>query len=420
MKRRELLKALSASAVPLLTGCGITRIDTWNVLLRSDVIHNFAEENAILDKARVEWSEDGNVRILYVRGSGYERGYQQGVLLRDEIQRNIGYLYRQALRKFPIPELFDEVYERMSPFIPHDYAEEMRGLAHGARIPLHMVHHIHILPDIGEWGGKKHLVKIVKQMMHGDALELWGTSCSNLCVTGDAAANGGFYTVRVLDWGLHKISHLHKYPLLTVAFPDDGVPNVNIGWVGFLGAVSGMNAKGITLGEMGYGDPPGEVLNGIPMCFMMREVLTHATSLNDSRRIIKDAVGTNSYVFLMSDGKTRDSEMYVKDRNRFLVFKAGEKVNDGKENINPIKDILYGGHYLDKMEEALTSYHGSITPEVLMKDIIPKIVMPSNFQNVVYDPVNLKFWVTNAVDQDTRAAEGVYTFFDFGAVLRNG
>jgi hypothetical protein len=52
-----------------------------------------------------------------------------------------------------------------------------------------------------------------------------------------------------------------------------------------------------------------------------------------------------------------------------------------------------------------------------MKEIVPKIAMPSNFQNVVYDPAGLKFWVNNAGSRTERAAERPFTYFDFGMVL---
>ncbi len=420
MKRRDFIKILSASALPALSGCALvrlSRIDTWNVLLRSDVIQTLEQERAVVDKAHTEWSEDGRVRVLFVKGSPYERGYQQGALLRKEIEINLGYLYRQALKKFPIPELFNEVYDRMRPFIPQEYVDEMRGLAHGARVPLEMIHHIHILPEIGEWGGKKRLVKVVKSMMNGDPEDTWGTSCSNFCFADSAAKDRGFYSVRILDWGLHRISKLHKFPLITIGVPEEGNVYANIGWVGFLGAVSGMNAAGITLGEMGYGDPAGETLHGIPMPFLLRNVLTYASSLTDVRKILKEAPGTNSFIFMMTDGKKREGEIYIKDAQRFVTFRSGDRVADGKVSLAPIKDVLYGGHYNDRMAELFGKYKGELSPDFVMNNIIPQIGMPSNFQNVIYDPVNLRFWLANAEDSETKASAGPYTPFDLRAAL---
>jgi len=400
----------------LVTGCGYLRIDPNHYLFRSDIIESVEQEKAIVAKAKLEWTADGRARVLYVSGTPYERGYQQGRLLREEVRDNLLYLYDKVLDKYHFEELLDESYERQRPFIPQEYIDEMQGLAHGSRLPLRVVHAIHALPEITEWGGKKKYKKLIKEMMDGVLL---GTSCSNFAANKTATADGKMYTVRVLDWGLHKLSKLHEYPLITVTVPDKGkgVPSANIGWVGFLGAVSGMNAEGITLGEMGYGDPEGETMRGRPMPFVLRDVLTYAKSLKDVRKIIKEAPPTNSFVFLMSDGKTGDAELYVRDRYRFDVFKAGKDLEDKGKRFPAISGIVYGGHYQDKMTSKLGETRGTMTPDTIMKDVIPYIAMPSNFQNVLYSPNDLSFWFTNAAGPKARAAEQPYTFYDFKAGL---
>lgn len=419
LSRRQALRFLGASSMLTfsgfsLSGCFTSRIDKFNVLLRSDSILTPEDERAVVQKANLEWSTDGRIRVLYLRGTPYERGYQHGYLLRKEISENFLYMYERAVDKFVIEELFDEAYERARPFIPQSYVEEMHGLAHGSKLPLRIIHAMHILPEIGEWGGKKRIAKIAKQMIRGE----FGTTCSNFCALPGAARGGAFYTVRILDWGLHRISKLHEFPLIAVHHPEQGYAFANIGWVGFIGAISGMNAQGITLGEMGYKNPLNETLRGTPMPFLLREVLQSAHSLKDVRQIIQGAPGTCSYLFLMSDGKTREAEMYFRDRDRFLVAYPSHEVSDGGKVLPAIPDTLYGGHYPERMTELLTSYHGQITPELLQREIIPKMAMPSNFQDVIYDPTTLQFWVANAKSPTERAAEQPYTFFDLAAALK--
>jgi hypothetical protein len=398
-----------------LSGCGYLRIDPDHFLFRSDVITSVEQERAIVAKAKLDWTEDGRARVLYLSGTPYERGYQHGKLLREEVRDNLLYLYDKILDKYHFEELLEEAYERQRPFIPQEYIDEMHGLAHGARLPLKVVHGIHALPEVTEWGGKKVYKKLIKDMMDGVLL---GTSCSNFCANKSATADGKMYTVRVLDWGLHKLSKLHEYPLVTVSIPEKGIASANIGWVGFLGAVSGMNAKGITLGEMGYGDPDGETMRGEPMPFLLRDVLSQASNLSDVRKIIKNAPGTNSFVFLMSDGKTGKSELYVRDRSRFEVHQPGENLEDRGNKFPAIKGLLYGGHYQDKMTSKLSETRGALTPEKIMKDVIPFIAMPSNFQNVLYSPSDLQFWFANAKGPKQRAAEQPYSFYDFGKGLK--
>jgi hypothetical protein len=170
---------------------------------------------------------------------------------------------------------------------------------------------------------------------------------------------------------------------------------------------------------MGYGDPEGETMRGRPMPFVLRDVLTNAKSLKDVRKIIKEAPPTNSFVFLMSDGKTGDAELYIRDRYRFETFKAGKDLEDKSKIFPAIPGIVYGGHYQEKMTSKLGETRGTMTPEIIMKEVIPYIAMPSNFQNVLYSPNDLSFWFTNAAGPKARAAEQPYTFYDFKAGLKS-
>ncbi len=381
------------------------------------------EVEEVVARAHVGTTDDGRIRVLYVSGTPYERGFQHGYLLKDEVKDNLNYLYEQALETFKSELLFEEVYERMRPFIPDEYIEEMHGLAHGSGLPLKVVHFMHVLPSMSEWGGKKRIKKIVKQMIAGksdDELGLdldLGTSCSNIGALPAATKDGKMYTVRILDWGLHRISKLHEYPLLIVSKPEEGLASLNVSWVGFLGAISGMNEKGITLGEMGYGDPENETLRGKPMPFLLRDVLTQASNLEDVRRIISTSPGTNSFGFVMSDGKSNEAELYIRDRDRFLVHKPGQLVQDGDETLPAVQNITYAGHYEEKLAQCLGDNAGSITPEMLMEEIIPEVVMKSNFQNVVYDPSDLRLWVSYAQSAGQKASEGPYTLFDLKKAL---
>lgn len=414
------MKGLSAGAAAIGTGCGYFRIDPWHYRVRSAYFKSAQHEQAVVDKAQLFYSDDKRVRILVARGNAYERGYQQGALLREEVRDNLGYIYDLALEKFYFGELFAEVYERLRPYISQEYIDEMHGLAHGSRLPLHLVHHLHALPAMAEWGGKKQVKEVIKKMMKGLPEDQWdlGTSCSNFSLPPTTTADGNFYVVRILDWGLHRISKLHEYPLITVNVPDNGIPSANIGWVGFLGAVSGINAEGITLGEMGYGDPDNETLSGNPMIFLLRDVLSYGSNLAEVREMIRRSPGTSSFAFVMTDGKTGKGELYIKDRDRFIVFEAGQEARDKDEYLPAIPDVSYGGHYEERMAELLSQHRGSYSLEMIKSELIPKLVMKSNFQNVIYEPRTLQVWVSNAKDKKSLASEAPYTHVDLSKILR--
>jgi hypothetical protein len=71
------------------------------------------------------------------------------------------------------------------------------------------------------------------------------------------------------------------------------------------------------------------------------------------------------------------------------------------------------------MTTKLGETRGTMTPEIIMNEVIPYIAMPSNFQNVLYSPNDLSFWFTNAAGPKARAAEQPYTFYDFKAGLKS-
>ena len=144
MKRRVFVKGLASGVcVGAVTGCGYLRIDPMHFMVRSDQITSFEQEREVLSRAKLETTDDGRVRVLFTQGSPYECGYQHGALLREEVQDNLGYLYERSLKKFRSRELFAEAFERIRPFIPQEYIDEMHGLAHGSKLPLEVIHHVH-------------------------------------------------------------------------------------------------------------------------------------------------------------------------------------------------------------------------------------------------------------------------------------
>jgi hypothetical protein len=99
------------------------------------------------------------------------------------------------------------------------------------------------------------------------------------------------------------------------------------------------------------------------------------------------------------------------------VHKVGETLKDDSRNFPGIPNFVYGGHYDDKMHQSLTERRGKLTPQNIMDEVIPYIAMPSNFQNVLYDPSHLRIWFNNAKSRDEWAASQPYTYFDFGKGL---
>lgn len=383
----------------------MSQVDLMHPLLRSEVVTSEEISREIVSKAMLE--THNGVQVLYTQGTPYEVGYQQGVLLRDEIQDNLGYLYDQAVETFISPEFFDEAFERIRPYLPEHHLQEMHGLAHGSRMPLRVIQAIHALPEMSEWGGKKQIKANIKKQL--------GTSCSNLAVNGSMSKSGEMLTVRILDWGLHRISKLHRYPLIHIT-KYDGASNVvmNLTWAGFIGAISGMNSSGVTLGEMGYGSPPNERMSGYSMPFLLKDLLIKSVDVAAATSHLAAARGTNSYIFLISD--EFDSRMYLKDAERFLDYGVNTRIVDKEEVLEPLVDTVYGGHYSARMYDLLKEHSGNIEVATLQK-IIPDIAMKSNFQNVIYKPRTREIWFNIASSKSSPAFANEWRYFNFSKAI---
>lgn len=418
MKTREKIIGLFSLLViiAMMTGCTWVPRNHLPLYQRSVIIENEAMAEQVLSKARLEESNDpevNNIKILHLSGTPYEMGFQHGRLIRDDVKANVHNIIGLAQR-FASEDVMDEVYDLMAPYIPLEDQEEMRGLAHGAGIPLRVIHWLHAIPEVSEYGPKRQFVRNLK-----------GTSCSNLAAFDSATVDGEIYQLRVLDW-IRQLG-AQEYPVILVNKPDYGNASATFSYAGFIGCVSGMNDRYMAFGEMGYGNPPGESLEGIPFVFLFRKLMREADNLDDVIRIISEARRTCSYVYVISDAKAEDHDrkalLFVSDRDRVEFYPANTALVDERDAVSypAIKDVVYGGAKSEELNAQLMSYHGRISPETLM-EIAKPVALRGNVQNVIFKPATLEAWVTNAAT-DGRDVEGMavnqkWYYFDFGAALR--
>ena len=348
-------------------------------------------------------NDDDRITVLYVSGTPYEMGYEHGLLLAAQVRETIEYVQVGADKLLPkvmrdsklisahdeeqiVNGFLDRAWKMMARYSPKEDLEEMEGLAAGSGVPLDVIHRMHALPDVGE------------------------TSCSGLVAKGSATQDGHSYQLRILDYGANF--NLQRRPLITVYRPTTGNANpyVTIGWIGFVGAVSGINAKGVALSEMGFGNPPGETLAGTPMPFMLKNVLRYADTAEDGAAIIRATRRTNSYVYFLGD-KHDGAVGMVTSAQRCLAYHANEsaelKVDD--QTMPQFRDIVYGGHYEEKQEKLVRVMQGKIDVSAI-QDLARQIAMKSNLQTVIYDLTADKIWVANRKD-NVRAADRPYVEF---------
>jgi isopenicillin-N N-acyltransferase-like protein len=403
---RKYWASLTVAGVVLALGCGTV---AKSLVMSNPKVESILDEpkldRTVTHTGRVEYigDDENRITVLYVTGTPYEMGYEHGRLLAAEVRGTIrdvqigsNKFLPKAMResklltkrdeKDIVNELLDRAWHLMARYAPREDLEEMRGLADGSGIPLDVIHRLHAIPDTGE------------------------TSCSGLVAKGSATSDGHVYQLRILDYGANF--NLQKRPLITVYRPTTENANtyVNIGWIGFVGSVSGVNDKGVALSEMGFGSPPGETLAGVPMPFLLKNVLRYADSAEQGAAIIRAARRTNSYIYFLGD-KHNDPVGMITSAQQCFSYHANERdtLQVADKTLPQFRDVVYGGHYEERQAKLVDQMQSKFDVETI-KDLARQIAMKSNLQTVIYDLTADKIWVANRKD-NIRAADRPYVEF---------
>jgi predicted choloylglycine hydrolase/dienelactone hydrolase len=240
-------------------------------------------------------------RVLHLKGTYREMGFAHGKLLAKEAAENgeafldhwcVGGGHEKL-------ENIHKIYDTFAPYLPERYKEEMVGFAEGSGIPIERIQLLHAIPE----------------RFH----------CTGAAAMGPATRDGKLYHTRSLDYALNigDKKRVQENALIVVHEPEDGHAYVTIGWAGFLGCVSGMNAKGISIGEMGS-KSHDENYAGIPMIFLLREALRQGGTLEQALEVFRKGPRTCGYNFIVADGKIPDARALEVTRNQIVEFAPGD------------------------------------------------------------------------------------------------
>ncbi len=307
------------------------------------------------------------ITVVYLdQPTAYERGFAYGKALASQM----AVMVPRFLQSFEwTPERMDEVYAMQEPFISDDIKEEMRGLADGSGLPLEAIHRAHIVPELAEF------------------------HCSNFAAWGSATEDGRLYAIRVLDWEMN--SGCQDYPVIVVSRPESGNLWVGVNWAGFVGAVSGFNEKGISVGEMTAGTTFPERLEGEPMPFVFREVLRYSSTLGEAVENFRNATRTSCFFFAVGDAKIPAGEILLTGYDQFLEINGGDP-KYALFGLPAIQDVVYGSYKNQLCAQMLQENHGAINVDIAKRIARAVASDDSALHMVVFDPGNLKIWVANA------------------------
>lgn len=333
--------------------------------------------------------------VLHLKGTPYEMGYQHGTLLKARVRENATYLLQvkgeqEALEWGPVRlkprQMVEVIIETQKRFVPDRIMEEIRGVADGAGLPV----------------ATARLANFIPEMFH----------CSGFAVMNSATKDGTLYHGRVLDYAIDW--RLQEHAVIIVAEPQGGIPFVNVTYAGFIGSVTGMNARQVSIGEMGGGGIGH--WEGVPMAFLVREVLERAGTLDDAVRIFRDSPRTCQYFYVIADAKINRAVGMEASWNTFFTIEPGQH---HPLLPKPVKDcvILSAGDRYDELARRIADGHGSFTAETAIHLMDRPVAMKSNLHNALFEPKSTRFWVANAGADLQPAAERPYQAFQLTELL---
>jgi len=341
--------------------------------------------------------EVDGTRVLHLKGTPREMGVQHGTLLKADITEEVRFLFDVKAKDFK-PEILGvkvavdprkvilSISELQRKHTPARFYEELRGIAEGSGVPYQDIVAANFIPEL----------------FH----------CSGFALSGSATKDGTLYHGRILDYGCDW--KLQDHAILVVAEPDGGIPFVNVTYAGFIGSVTGMNAKKISVGEMG-GAGQGH-WDGVPMAMLVRMALEEADDLDEAIAVFRNHPRTCQYFYVVADGKSGKGVGMEASWNNFALIQMGESE---ARLPHAVKDgvLISAGSRYEELAKRVQAGHGTFDAESARHLMDRPVAMKSNLHSVLFETTTTRFWVANASISGEPAATQPYHAFQLSELL---
>jgi Acyl-coenzyme A:6-aminopenicillanic acid acyl-transferase len=249
-------------------------------------------------------SQREGLTVIYLKGSPFEIGYADGVLMQDKMHTlENGFL--EMIRGYVPQHWFMEVLKNyviwrnrhLSDFVPVDYRTEIYATTLGCP---------DIHPEEGNFYNRLlnyHAAHDVSYMMIDNPFIAARAGCTAFGAWGSATENKHLITGRNFDWEAAEVFSRDR--VVEMCEPDGKIPFISVSWAGMAGVVSGMNRAGVSVTLNGA---PSELPNttATPVAIVAREILEQAHNLDKALKILSDAKVFVSTIWLVgsrADGK---------------------------------------------------------------------------------------------------------------------
>ncbi len=290
------------------------------------------------------WDDQGWI-FVHIEGEPYERGYQYGSLMPDEIAeyiRKLGVLQNREdpesgwdTVRFQADALFLRKYDE-------EYLTEMQGIADGAaeagaeawgrELDLRDIVAINSVIDLGQL---EDALEVTPNSLTGQAfvapsdelsIEVDQHKCSSFAATGPATRGGQVVFGQIFMWGGYTGVH---WNVITDVVPSDGYRLVYHTFPGGIhsGADFYLNEAGIAFGETTVMQTPYEP-DSTPQSNRARKAAQYAASIDDVERILWDhnnGMYTNDWP--IADFETGEVAIFLLGTHTKKMWRTSEDMN---------------------------------------------------------------------------------------------
>lgn len=237
---------------------------------------------------------------LYVAGDPLERGLANGVLTKELLQRQeeafisqIQELMPSRFRQRLLHGFLNRFNRHLTDHIPIAYQVEIYGLSRAASDTFNFIArpyprllYFHAAHDIG------HALQ-----------DLALVGCTSFAAWGSHTADGKLLIGRNFDF--YAGDAFSEEKVIAFINPDRGYKHAMVTWAGMVGAVSGMNEKGLTV-TINAGKSAIPYMAKTPIALLTREILQHAGTIDEAIYIARQRevfVSESIMVGSAADGK---------------------------------------------------------------------------------------------------------------------
>jgi hypothetical protein len=346
-------------------------------------IQTSLQQAATFEQGRLAVSN--RIPILHLYGTPTEMGRQHGILFKQALQSLSAYLHA-LVPEATLRDLLRQA-ERYEPNLPAEIREEIQAMAAAAEVPYLELAAINVIPRL---------------------------RCSTLAVWGQVTADGELLMGRNADYFGLGLSD--RGSVIVVYHPARGKQVLAIGFLGMVGAYTGINEDGVAFGNMLVFNAAQDGVNaaGLPIQIAMRlAAQTSSTALE-----MCAALNGQSHLIPMN--------VMVADAAEALVIELGLNGNRVRADDN---EVLAASNYFRSPElyrqpvnchryaallDAAAAHSGKFGVADMEQALFDARMKDLNLQAVVFKPAARKMFISiNRVP----AAKGPYVELDLRSVF---